>query len=333
MHKNLILGTMNINYQFNSNQKIYNNSDYKEIIETYMNFVGDKSILDSAYYYGNTSTEQTLGEILSELSFFPKISTKVNPWFKNDFSLNQYGQLNKENLEKQFNLSLKNLKMKSVEYLFLHCPDPETPIFETLDICNSLWRREKFNYFGLSNFSLNQLKNITLMCENNDFVFPKIYQGMYNLISRKIEEIFPILEEFNIDFWAYNPLAGGLLTNKYQNIDINNGINNGINKIPKSRFKDNEIYKNIYLKKEIYNHLNNSFYSHNEKCIEYSFQWLQNYSKLRNNDKIIVGVSNTDQLNINLNNLNLTKKYNIEKIKFLNEIYIPIEKFAPNYYY
>jgi aryl-alcohol dehydrogenase-like predicted oxidoreductase len=35
---------------------------------------------------------------------------------------------------------------------------------------------------------------------------------MYNLLARNVEEIFPLLKDNNIEFWAYNPLAGGLLT-------------------------------------------------------------------------------------------------------------------------
>jgi aflatoxin B1 aldehyde reductase len=68
---------------------------------------------------------------------------------------------------------------------------------------------------------------------------------MYNLIARKIEEIFPLLDEYNIDFWAYNPLAGGLLTGKYNNLELNYNC----------RFKNNEIYQNIFWKKEILENL------------------------------------------------------------------------------
>ena len=39
---------------------------------------------------------------------------------------------------------------------------------------------------------------------------------MYNAITRQVEaELLPTLRQLDISFFAYNPLAGGLLTGKY----------------------------------------------------------------------------------------------------------------------
>jgi aflatoxin B1 aldehyde reductase len=38
-------------------------------------------------------------------------------------------------------------------------------------------------------------------------------QGMYNGVTRQVElELFPCLRKHNMSFYAYNPLAGGVLT-------------------------------------------------------------------------------------------------------------------------
>jgi aflatoxin B1 aldehyde reductase len=215
-----VLGTMNIHYMQVAPPSASQMATYKSIIENYLKTVAPKdAILDTAYYYGNTATEAILGEIIADgdaLPYIPKITTKVNPWYENDFTNNKLGQLNKDGINNQLNTSLKNLKMDNVEILYLHCPDYETPIIETLETCNTLWRKDKFKYFGLSNFSLFQTTEILNIIEDKQFMQLKYYQGMYNLISRKVEEIFPLLNEYNIDFWAYNPLAGGLLTGKYK---------------------------------------------------------------------------------------------------------------------
>ena len=159
-----VLGTMNINYLYsslNSNNKGENDENdeknkniiYTSIIDTYLKNARNKGILDTAYYYGNTSTEKKLGQILETLGVLPKIATKVNPWYENDFTNGKLGQLSKQGIWHQLNSSLTNLKVDNVEILYLHCPDNETPIDETLKTCDMLWRREKFNYLGLSNFS------------------------------------------------------------------------------------------------------------------------------------------------------------------------------------
>ena len=82
-----ILGTMNINYLYSSTNS--NNIEvYKSIIETYLKNTGKNAVLDTAYYYGNTTTEKILGNLLEDIlqnnsssvyghSFcMPKIATK-----------------------------------------------------------------------------------------------------------------------------------------------------------------------------------------------------------------------------------------------------------------
>jgi len=341
-----VLGTMNINYLYSSastnanNQTDAKNSTknkelYQSIIETYLQRTGKHAILDSAYYYGNTTTEQTLGDILPNLSFIPKITTKVNPWYDNDFTNGKLGQLNKEGIQKQLNTSLNNLKTDQVEILYLHCPDYETPIETTLETCDMLWRREKFNHFGISNFSLNQLKEILETSEKHGYNPPHYYQGMYNLISRKVEEIIPLLHDNRIEFWAYNPLAGGLLTGKYRDYKNSSEITDN------SRFKNNQIYQSIFWKPEIIenNKVQEFFQLGNEKCIEYSFKWLQKYSKMdHTTDRIVLGCSNVEQLS---NSLDITqnerKHTTVEKeivMKYFNKfLYRDIAEFSPNYWY
>jgi len=345
-----VLGTMNINYLYSSANTNANNQTtnaknstknkelYKSIIETYLQRTKKNAILDSAYYYGNTTTEQTLGEILPTLSFIPKMTTKVNPWYDNDFTNGKLGQLNKEGIQKQLNTSLDNLKLDQVEILYLHCPDYETPIETTLETCDMLWRREKFNHLGISNFSLNQLKEILETSEKHGYSPPRYYQGMYNLISRKVEEIFPLLRENKIEFWAYNPLAGGLLTGKYRDFKNSSEINDNADN---SRFKNNQIYQSIFWKPEIIenNKVQEFFQLGNEKCIEYSYTWLQKYSKMDHTiDKIVLGCSNVEQLSNSLGIIQNERKHTtVEKeivMKYFNKfLYRDISEFSPNYWY
>ena len=323
MNNRYILGTMNIEYKYSSiNDKTDKIEQYKLIIDKYIDN-SKNPILDTAYYYGNTRTEEILGSLLDGRDDI-KIATKVNPWYMNDFTNGKLGRLGGIYLENQLNTSLKNLRVKSVDCLYLHCPDYETKIYETLHKCDELWRRERFNHLGISNYSFHQLKEIVDICDQYDLIKPKYYQGMYNIICRKVEEIFPLLDEYNMDFWAYNPLAGGLLTGKYRGYDLNS--------IGDSRFKDNRIYQNIFWKEEILNCLTNYWtLGDNNKCIETAYQWLNKYSKLREPDKIIIGVSTVGQLE---NNLKLFKNdRNIDSLELLDSIYNDIEESSPNYYY
>ncbi len=317
----MILGTMNIAYPHSSNK---DTQEYSNIIHEYLNTCYDP-ILDSAYYYGNTETEKILGNILTDLPSnlkIPKLTTKANPWFENDFTNGKLGQLNKENLLRQLNTSLENLKMDSVYRFFLHCPDYETPIHETLETCDELWRQEKYQEYGLSNFSLTQTQEVLQICEKNDYRKPKVYQGMYNIVCRKVEEMFPLLNEYNIDFWGYNPLAGGLLTGKYRNLKED---------LPESRFKNNSIYQNIFWKNEILQMLENLWFK-NDDYLDLALLWFKQGSQMRKNDRVILGVSSVSQYQNNMNSYNSQKDYSNIYYDF-NNVYKNNEKCTPNYYY
>ena len=303
MNKSVVLGTMNIDYPHTSlSENERNLKTYSNIIETYIQKCmeyGREPVLDTAYYYGNTKTEESLGHIFSlgELSVIPKIATKANPWLDNDFTTGRLGQLSADGICRQLTTSLKNLQMESVDIFYLHCPDNETPINETLETCDTLWRTEKFTHLGISNHSKIQLEEIMDICFEHGFVMPRYYQGMYNLICRRVEEIFPVLDEHCIEFWGYNPLAGGLLTGKYREGSGGAGLCCEKN----NRFKNNIIYQNIFWKDPILTEMNKVFRGLAvPECTKMSLQWLQKYSHLKHNDKIIMGVSSVKQCQENL---------------------------------
>ncbi len=63
------------------------------------------------------------------------------------------------------------------------------------------------------------MAEVVEICRRNGWMQPTVYQGMYNAMTRDVEtELFPCLRHYDISFYAYNPLAGGLLTGKYQSI-------------------------------------------------------------------------------------------------------------------
>ena len=144
---------------------------------------------------------------------------------------------------------------------------------------------------------------------------------MYNILCRKVEEVFPILRENKISFWGYNPLAGGLLTGKY--------INQGKETFSDSRFKNNKIYQNIFYKPEILTAIE-LMDKDCDNLLEYSLNWYNNNNKLDDNDAIIIGASNLIQLNTNINILKSKTKANY--FNALN-LYNNIINYTPNYFY
>ena len=192
--------------------------------------------LDSAYVYCAGATENLLGNLNQQLLLdHCDIATKVNP---------KEGGLSAASVDRQFTTSLQRMKKESVDLLYLHQPDLETPVTETLEALDRHAKAGRFSRFGLSNYAAWQVAEIAGICEQRGYLMPSVYQGMYNAFTRDVErELFPCLKHYNIAFYAYNPLAGGMLTGKH--IDVNQNPADG-------RFAGNIEYQNRYWKSDYF---------------------------------------------------------------------------------
>ncbi|GCB70170.1 hypothetical protein scyTo_0005622 [Scyliorhinus torazame] len=105
------------------------------------------------------------------------ITTKVNPW--------DGKTLKAESVQCQLSTSLERLQRKSVEILYLHAPDHETPVEETLAACQELHQQGKFKEFGLSNYASWEVAEVYSICKYKNWVLPTVYQGMYNATTQQ----------------------------------------------------------------------------------------------------------------------------------------------------
>jgi aryl-alcohol dehydrogenase-like predicted oxidoreductase len=112
--------------------------------------------------------------------------------------------------------SLRRLQTDYIDLYQLHGFDRDTPIDETLGALDDLVSQGKVRYIGCSNFLTYQLvraigRSETLGLARFDSVQPR-----YNLLFRQIErEMLPFCAEEGVGVIPYNPIAGGLLSGKY----------------------------------------------------------------------------------------------------------------------
>jgi aflatoxin B1 aldehyde reductase len=100
--------------------------------------------------------------------------------------------------------SLEDLGVDSVETMFLHVPERETPWEETLKAIDEAHAKGKFKKFGLSNYRADEVKGIIEVCEREGFLKPSVYEGHYNAVVRGVEEdLIPLLRKHDIAFWAF----------------------------------------------------------------------------------------------------------------------------------
>lgn len=246
--------------------------------------------IDTAHIYCEGRTEEMLGRLLPpEARNKLYIASKVNPWNDNGLQPDQVKQ--------QMAEILQRLGTDRVDLLYLHSPDLDTPVAQTLESCFELFQQGKFRHFGLSNYASWQVAEVVETCRHNGWMQPTVYQGMYNALTRDVEsELFPCLRNYGMRFNAYNPLAGGMLTGKHLSMDD----------IPDSgRFNVERGYLDRYWKQDYFNVLQELQSACREldlKPVEVALSWLVNHSLLDHGqgDGIILGASRVEHLAQNM---------------------------------
>lgn len=115
--------------------------------------------IDSAYMYQGGKSEKYMGNVQKSL-LTPSgalCASKAMPKHENG--------LTDKGIRAQLQVSLSRLQCKSIDIFYLHWPDHNTKIEESLKTMNDLYKEGKFKRFGLSNYSAWQVKDIMRFCE------------------------------------------------------------------------------------------------------------------------------------------------------------------------
>ncbi len=170
--------------------------------------------LDTAFVYNEGKTESLLGELATTgLLTDCSMASKANPWVD--------GGLTPASVTAQLTTSLQRTGRVSFELYYLHSPDLNVPIRDTLASIQKHYISGHFKRFGLSNFAAWQVAEIVEICAHEGWIQPTVYQGMYNALTRDVErELMPCLANYGLAFYVYNPLAGGLLSGKHHNANL-----------------------------------------------------------------------------------------------------------------
>ena len=112
--------------------------------------------------------------------------------------------------------SLRRLGMDHVDLYWMHQPDSETPVGDTLEALDRLIRAGKVLEIGCSNFSAAQLDEAAAAAAERGVRPFVTVQNEYSLVHREPEaEVLPACARLGFSFVPYFPLASGLLTGKY----------------------------------------------------------------------------------------------------------------------
>jgi aryl-alcohol dehydrogenase-like predicted oxidoreductase len=173
------------------------------------------TMFDTSNNYAGGVSEEILGKILKPVRDEVLISTKVGSHV--DQADAALAGLAPAALRRAVEGSLRRLGVDRIDVLYLHRPDPNTPIEQTLATLDDLVRSGAVAHVGQSNFAAWQIADMLHMARSSGWPQVRISQPMYNLLSRRVEgEYAACAQRFGLSSITYNPLAGGLLTGKHR---------------------------------------------------------------------------------------------------------------------
>lgn len=174
------------------------------------------NFFDTAEVYGTADdphhNEKLLGELLKPHRNHVKIASKCGLRFDETVKT-----VNKplipdgrpETIKKSIEGTLKRLQTDHLDLYYIHRIDPDVPIEETAGAMKELIEEGKILHWGLSEANEEMIRRAHKVCPLTAI------QNRYSMMYRNYEALFPTLEELNIGFVAFSPLANGLLTARY----------------------------------------------------------------------------------------------------------------------
>lgn len=204
-------------------------ADENECHAMFSRFVDEGgNFIDTADAYTEGRSEEMVGKFTAagnlrdQMVIATKFSFNTQPGNPNA------GGNGRKNIYRALEGSLRRLKTDYIDLYYLHTWDQVTPVEEVLSTLTDLVREGKIRYFGLSDTPAWYIARMQTLAEKEGKEKIATLQHEYSLIERSIEaEHIPAAQELGIGLCNWGPLCSGLLTGKYQRDEVNGGSGEG----------------------------------------------------------------------------------------------------------
>ncbi len=173
---------------------------------------------DTANTYGGGVSESILGDWLAAQGTAYRrsieVATKVgNP---NGCPPGEH-PLSATQIAHHLDESLRRLRLDRIDLYYVHEFEAVTPLEETLAAMERALGQGKIASFGVSNASADQLRAVLRLAPGAlRSVFTTVQNGFNLLETADLAEAIPLCRAKGLNYVAFSPLAGGLLTGKYR---------------------------------------------------------------------------------------------------------------------
>lgn len=173
------------------------------------------NFFDTADVYARGNAEKFLGKALKNFKRQDLVIASKCYWPMSG-SPNDKGLSRKHIFESVHN-SLKSLSTDYIDLYQCHRFDEETSVEETCRAFNTLIEQGKLLYWGVSEWTRDQIRKAVTICKEHNLHRPVSDQPQYSLLSKDIETngVMKYCESEGIGLVVWSPLAQGVLTGKY----------------------------------------------------------------------------------------------------------------------
>lgn len=186
----------------------------RQMFDTYASAGG--TFIDTAAVYQNGQAEEFLGTLLAGRRSEFTVATKFALGGQEGTGVLHTGN-SRRTMVRAVESSLRRLDTDHIDLLWVHFPDPVTPIEEVVRAFDDLARSGKILYGGLSNFPAWLASRAVTLAEVRASIPIAAVQFEYSLIERSADrETWPMAEALGTGATLWGPLAGGLLSGKYR---------------------------------------------------------------------------------------------------------------------
>ena len=177
---------------------------------------GGINFFDTADNYTEGESERILGQSLKNLNvarqqivIATKVYSRVGPG-PNDVGASR------GHIMDGVDASLRRLQTDHIDLYQIHGNDSVTPLEETLRALDTLVHQGKVRYIGCSNWQAWKIAKALGISEFKGLARFDTLQAYYSIAGRDLErEIVPLLESEKVGLLVWSPLAGGLLSGKF----------------------------------------------------------------------------------------------------------------------
>ena len=172
------------------------------------------NFVDTADMYHAGVSEQVVGKALAGRRQQVVLATKGRN--KMGEGPNDWGT-SRLHMRQALDASLSRMATDYIDLYYVHAPDYNTPIDETLRFLDDAVHQGKILYPACSNFRAWRVCEALWTSDKLSLARFAAVQPLYNLVNRDIEvELLPLAQEHKLAVVSYSPLARGILTAKYK---------------------------------------------------------------------------------------------------------------------